>query len=433
MEMINRIITLLIGNYFVSLFSIYCWNKLLKNDRKTSKKLPFLIDILITIINIFINNNIKMIFVCIVLYLIAKKYICSETKKAIILVAFSQIILALSEFTFILMLTIVFGSTWEKYMAQNNIFILSVYITFLSIGIMKTNIPNKIFNIFTQIHNNKKKEPTIYSIIIVIILAITTIESYHQISITVIICTNIIIMTIFIYIIIKSTVIDNKFSKINKKYETSINSIKEYEAMIDKFRVNTHENKNELLTIRNMIKNKDKKIVEYIDTLVDNKIKDNEKIMYQTSKIPEGGLRATIYSKLCVMDKYKIKYKLDISKDVRTVDLINLDEELILNICKILGVFMDNAIEAVKTLKKREINIELYVIDDELFIDITNNFKGDIDLTKIGRERNTSKGENHGYGLLLVNKIINENKKYIENEKSINGNYFTQSLRVKIK
>ena len=94
---------------------------------------------------------------------------------------------------------------------------------------------------------------------------------------------------------------------------------------------------------------------------------------------------------------------------------------------------MDNAIEAVKTLKKREINIELYVIDDELFIDITNNFKGDIDLTKIGRERNTSKGENHGYGLLLVNKIINENKKYIENEKSINGNYFTQSLRVKIK
>ena len=88
-------------------------------------------------------------------------------------------------------------------------------------------------------------------------------------------------------------------------------------------------------------KNKEKNIVEHIDALIDNKIKDNEKIMTKTSKIPEGGLRATIYSKLCVIEKNKIDYNLDIAKDVRTVDLINLDEELILNICKILGVFME--------------------------------------------------------------------------------------------
>ena len=94
---------------------------------------------------------------------------------------------------------------------------------------------------------------------------------------------------------------------------------------------------------------------------------------------------------------------------------------------------MDNAIEAVIKLRKKEINIELYVIDDELYIDITNNFKGEIDLYKIGHERHTTKGEEHGYGLLLVNKIISENKRYLDNEKSISGDYFTQTLKIRLK
>ena len=308
-------------------------------------------------------------------------------------------------------------------------FTINIYVSFLVVLIFKSKTTKLISKFLKNIKDNSI---VINSIIIVIIMILTTIESYMKLPIQLLLLTNTLISAFFILLIYKFTEAKNKYNIINKKYQTSINSLQESEAMIDKFRVNTHENKNELLTIRNMIKNNDKKTIEYIDKLVDNKIKDNEKIMYQTSKIPEGGLRATIYSKLCVMDKYKIKYKLDIAKNVRTVDLINLDEELILNICKILGVFMDNAIEAVKNLKKKEIKIELYVIENELYIDITNNYKKNIDLSKIGRERQTTKGEEHGYGLLLVNKIVNENKQYLENEKSINGEYFTQTLIIKI-
>ena len=202
--------------------------------------------------------------------------------------------------------------------------------------------------------------------------------------------------------------------------------------MIDKFRVNNHENKNELMTIRNMIKAKDKTTIEYIDKLVDNKIKDNEKIMYKTSKIPEGGLRATIYSKLCTMDELKIKYTLDIANDVRAADLINLNDEVVLNICKILGVFLDNSIDAVKNLKNKNIDIEIYIMDEKLCVDITNNFKGNLDLNKLGNQKYTTKGEGHGYGLSLVNQIIREYNEILENEKSINGDKFTQTLKIKM-
>ena len=154
--------------------------------------------------------------------------------------------------------------------------------------------------------------------------------------------------------------------------------------------------------------------------------------MKKTAKIPEGGLRATIYSKLCLMDKLKIKYNLNISREVRTTDLIKLDEDLVLKICKILGVFLDNAVEAVKALKKKEISIDVYTLDGKLCIDITNNFKGNLDLDKISNAKYTTKGDGHGYGLTLVNNLLEEEPNRLENEKSINRDTFTQTLKIKM-
>ncbi|MBR3229683.1 MAG: GHKL domain-containing protein [Bacilli bacterium] len=434
MNMIYRIVTLLIGNFFTIYFSFFCWYRLL--NKKTNNKWfnILLVDVIITIIDILLNHQTKIIVVCISLAIINKILVSKDTKKSIILVSFSQTILGLSEFIVAILLSFIYKEKVSQITNNNGAFIVvSIIITVISLIIFQTIIFSKNYkeNIEKKV-SNKNNSLLFYTISLIAFMIITTAESYNNVSITVVLITNTIVTIFFIYIIVKIAIIDSKYDKVNSKYQTSINSLKEYETMIDKFRVNTHENKNELLTIRNMVKNNEKKIVEYIDTLVDNKIKDNEKIMYQTSKIPEGGLRATIYSKLCVMDKHKIKYRLEISKDVRTVDLINLDEELILNICKILSVFMDNAIEAVKSLKKKEIDIELYVVNNELYIDITNNYKGNIDLSKIGREKQTTKGKEHGYGLLLVNKIVNENSKKLTNENNISGNYFTQTLIIKI-
>ena len=46
-----------------------------------------------------------------------------------------------------------------------------------------------------------------------------------------------------------------------KKYDCTIlvNSCDKYEDILDKYKVSNHENKNQLLTIRNMISDKNKK------------------------------------------------------------------------------------------------------------------------------------------------------------------------------
>lgn len=418
-------------------FHTYCWKSLL-NRLEENKILNLIISVVLVAITLNLANYLlpqpfRLIIIFVLFTAINYFFLSKDIRQAIILVVISQMILALSEFSFVIICSIIFGNEiYELLFEPVPSILLNIYTLLVSIFISKRKFIKKIFVLFYD--NTKNKENIVYPLIVIFTLVIATVESHMKLPLPIVLTTNVIMAVVFISIIIASTKIKDNYNKINSKYETSISSLKEYEVMIDKFRVDTHENKNEFLTIRNMIKDDiDKEtIIKYIDKLIDNKIKDNDKIMKKTAKIPAGGLRATIYSKLCLMDTLKIKYELNISRDVRTTDLIDLDEDLTLKICKILGVFLDNAIEAVKKLRKKEISVEIYNLDNKLCVDVTNNFKGNLDLEKISDVKYTTKGDGHGYGLTLVNKLLEEEHEKLENEKSINRDTFTQTLKIKM-
>ena len=422
------------------LFSIitYCWQKCL-NHKYSFKNMETLSSIIIiTILSIVSDyifpKPIRILVIFIVLLFICRMKFSSKLRDSILLVTISELTLWISEFSFAIVLSSIYKGNIQNLVNKGPIFIiLNLYITFLSFLLIKLGITKKLYVKLKKSYEiMKKNELFLYPVMIVLIVIVSTAESYMNLALPVVLLTNLLMGIIFILVFLNMNITKEKYNMINNQYQTSISSLKEYESMIDKYRVNNHENKNELMTIRNMIKAKDKNTIEYIDKLVDNKVKDNERIMYKTSKIPEGGLRATIYSKLTLMDKYKIKYTLDIANDVRTTDLINLGDDLVLNICKILGVFLDNAIDEVKKLRKKNIDIEFYIMDNYLNIDITNNFKGNLDMNRLGNKNYTTKGDGHGYGLALVNKIISENSNVLINEKSINGDRFTQTLKIKM-
>jgi hypothetical protein len=69
-----------------------------------------------------------------------------------------------------------------------------------------------------------------------------------------------------------------------------------------------------------------------------------------------------------------IKYTLNISNNISTVDLINIDDNLLLDICKIIGVYLDNSIEAVTELEDKYVSLEMYMQDSNLVISISNNY-----------------------------------------------------------
>ena len=270
-----------------------------------------------------------------------------------------------------------------------------------------------------------------YFVLTILLISIFLIMSYMKLPVSVLLICNTVLTVLYLVMLFRLANARENYRSINSKYETSLNSLREYESIMDKYRVSNHENKNELLTIRNMISKDDKKTAKYIDKLVDNKIKDNETIFYKASKIPEGGLRAIIYSKLCKMQDEKIVYDLDIANDVKTANLLKIGEGTNLNICKIVGVFLDNAIEAALKVKKPKIIIEIFMMDGYLCIDISNNYKGTIELEKLGTKRYSTKGNGRGYGLSLVKKIIREDDSLVH-ESRITKDMFTQSLKIKM-
>ena len=437
MDVILILLMNFIGACFTTSFFIYCWNSIENNTKDKKYKQDIFVCIIISVIAsliIFITPiYILKIIINISIMIFFNYYFYSKKlKNAIIITLIIEIVVMLSEviYSIICFTTLNFDVTSNvTYINLVN----NIGTTITSFVIWKTGYPKKIYKfLIDSLQSYRQSELIITTILMLLVAIISTMAAYLKWNYIIVLSINTALIIIFIIISIKFANAKNKYNEISNKYETSISSLRQYEAMIDKYRLYNHENKNELQTLRNLISKKNTKALKYIDGILEDKIKDNEKIMHKTFKIPEGGLRAIIYGKLCKMDELGIKYSLDIARDVRTVDLINMDEEIVLNICKILGVFLDNAIEAVKNLKEKQITIEIYLIDEKLCIDITNNFEGKLELDKLDKEKYTTKGKNHGYGLSLVKQIIDDNSNIFENEKSISRHTFTQKLKIKM-
>ena len=261
-------------------------------------------------------------------------------------------------------------------------------------------------------------------------------------SISVYIClfdydVGIILSTLFIMITVYTIIVIgtiNEFyqkNKIQSEYDILLKNLNEYENLLDLQRVTNHENKNQLLVIKGMVDKGESNTSEYINSIIDTQYKDNDAIIYKTNRIPSGGLRGLIYYKILTMKEKKIISNLDVDRSLNELNFDNIPIKTNQELCKIVGVFLDNAIQAVSELKKKEIDIYLKYENDELYIKVSNNYSGVIELDKIDNSGYTTKGKGHGYGVSLVKGIIRENDRF-KNDREIHGKMFSQIVRLKI-
>jgi len=426
-----------IGSFFVYCAQIFGWYKTSNKDIdfKNYKNYIALIILIIisTLLNSFAPTYLKLPGIIITLLLVNYFLITRSLSASITSILIIQFVTMISELVVTFIAALFMGNYLEILMKESiGIFLCNVGVAILIFVIVHFKFLGKINDYLLSLLGNVKRNRLIICCIATIILAVTfMVLSYMQLPKIVVTIINSILVVIYVSFVIGLINSYDKYRKINGKFETSLSSLKEYEDIMDKYKVDNHENKNQLLTIRNMVKAKDKTVIKYIDKLVDNKITDNENIFYKTSKIPEGGLRATIYSKLCKMKDLEIEYSLEIANDVRTIDLIKMGDDTMLNICKIVGVFLDNAIEAVEDLDEKDIIVEIFVMDNNLCIEISNNYKEEIAVDKIANKGYTTKGKGHGYGLSLVEQLVKSDSN-LENEKEISKDLFTQRLKIKM-
>jgi two-component system sensor histidine kinase AgrC len=175
---------------------------------------------------------------------------------------------------------------------------------------------------------------------------------------------------------------------------------------------------------------KSKEAISYIDKILKNEKDDyNIELLKKLHYLPQGGLKGLIYYKIEQMIDKKIDVYVDISSNLKNTKVL---KDNLQDISKIIGVYLDNAIEAALNADKKYIIIESYMEDDNIVFKFSNTYKESVDLNKVDKEGYTTKGEGKGYGLSLVKDIL-ENNKTFSQERELNGIYYVQKLYIKNK
>lgn len=375
----------------------------------------------------FFVSTISVVITCCILFR-------DSTNKTIASAIVSQIIVFIAELIFVLLLILFFGANGSMLLNEYYGSLLTVaVISIISILLIHLGPVKKIIaNIFGMIAKLKLKYMTIIMLMAIIVVNILLSSVYHDIGIFNILIMNSLFMLVYLFIAYKSLKDKSSMIKMQAENKALLNNLEEYEKMLDYQRVANHENKNQLLVVRSLLKeNENSDALNYVNEVLDDKKDDNDVLFGRAKKIPSGGLQGIVYQKMLVMNDKNIKPILDVSNSVKKFKFENLDTKLNYDICRIVGVFLDNSIEETEKLDEREIMLSMYEQNNDLVIEISNKFKNVPDLERLEEKGYSTKGKGHEYGLSLVNDIVNNNNQII-NEKGITRNIFTQKLIIKM-
>lgn len=429
----DNIISVMIGSLLLCVTSVYMW-RILYNEKYNYKNFKNYLVLIILIIftsfnHIFVNNFVKVFTVTFALvlsnYFIFKKKI----NEIIIAPLITQFIVFISESILLIIANFIFSLTSNDLMSMCYGTIgINIIVFLLSLFLIRLKCVKKLYKFLVGTTDNISTKTLVLVLSVVIVMTnFYAASQYYRMNSKYMLIINSSFIIIYSFIVFKMLEQKNRYIKISNKYNMTNTTLKELEQNVTRLKITNHENKNQLLTIRNMIKKGEdsKSLIKHIENIVNTKIKDDETLMLQTSTITNSMISSIVYSKMLTMKENDVDVDLIISRDIKDLYLSDIPDELAVEVCKIIGVYLDNALEEVSKYEEKIINIEFYAEKKTLCIAISNNFEGEIDFEKMDNLGYTTKENGHGYGLSLAREIIESNDK-LSSEREIKDIYLNK-------
>lgn len=286
-----------------------------------------------------------------------------------------------------------------------------------------TNSIQKFNKIVSQ--NNKD---WIYIIICIILVVLLITFNKYNLKSNVDFYINIFI-TIFMFLSIIYVV----YNKIQKKaFENKYNEVMEYvtryEKIINEQGKKNHEYNNQLMVLKGYLDKPDR-LKDYLELIIGEHKTGQNYTVKQLGFLPDGGIKGLLYHKLSKMEEEGIKSYLYVDQGMQELSEDIFDIKTCQDITKILGVFIDNAIDASSKADQKEIEIDFKVQKDCLIISVANTYDNKTDVNKIGKKGYSTKGAGHGFGLSIV-KDISKNNPNIESFSDVSDSKFKQTVLI---
>lgn len=287
-------------------------------------------------------------------------------------------------------------------------------------------ILNQLRSFYKNISSKKSISNTLFIILIVIALSSLAQNTTKTSGINSNYFVNITIMLIFFilaYLFIKSK---NSYDRLNVEYENLFTYVQNFEDWIEKEQLNRHEYKNQLAVLRCLTS--EKKVKDKIDEILEDSINIEGQVVHQLKMLPKGGIKGLMYYKSAIAQKNKIDLEVDVSLETHSI-LEKLPEKDIKTLCRLIGIYFDNAIEAARETRKKNVLIEVYEIKDHVTFVFSNTFKKAKNFEDRNKKGVSSKGAGHGNGLYFASKLISENP-WLSGKQEVIDKYYIQQLIV---
>ncbi|WP_278553180.1 sensor histidine kinase, partial [Companilactobacillus farciminis] len=135
------------------------------------------------------------------------------------------------------------------------------------------------------------------------------------------------------------------------------------------------------------------------------------KIISEYKKITNDPLRGLVIQKFFKAKSNGIKLNVEI-----TDNYIQIDDG-VLNVVRIVGILLDNAIEEASNGLNKNVDLAFVKNDDVLEISVENPLNHNINIKNIFKKGYSTKGANHGIGLANVSELVDkDNNLYLDTE-----------------
>ncbi len=182
-----------------------------------------------------------------------------------------------------------------------------------------------------------------------------------------------------------------------------------------------HDWGNNMTVIYSMLKmDKISELKQYVSELI---VQNNEHKSTEIFNIKNAGLFGIISSKINQAYEIGVNIELNVIGEIENIPGVKISE-----LCEILGIFLDNAIEEAGK-NDNFVSVKLQRTDRYIELSVSNKCLEAPDMRMIGKEGYSTKGENRGIGLAIAKKIIGRYRNILHLT-SYEENVFTQTIEI---
>lgn len=225
---------------------------------------------------------------------------------------------------------------------------------------------------------------------------------------------------------------DAKLQAQNVQYESLQKYTEEVEGLYQNIRGFKHDYINILTTMQLYMENEDwDALKEYYAAEIfptSLSFQDNSQVLGQLSQLQIPEIKSILYNK-CVK-----ALELGICVDLEIISPVEEISAKYIDIARVIGIYLDNAIEALQEMDKdtaqRNLRIAIIKNTDAVIFVVQNDCKDfQLNIRRLGTLSYSTKGKNRGMGLHLANRTLRSYRNILR-ETNYSNHVFTQSLTI---